>query len=88
MLRGCQKKIIFLKDTRCEYFEGAYFVINPEYDGVDSDCIVAEATKIANGIYPEKRSKKGKNVGFAPIIFSAGMILGAIITVLCYFMFG
>ncbi len=87
MLKGCQKKIIFLKDTECEFFEGAYFVIKPEYDNIESSNIVNEATKIANGIYKEKSPKKKKRDFLLPLLFSLGMLVGTAITICCYFMF-
>ena len=30
MIKGCEKKIIYLKDTKSEYFEEAYFVVKPQ----------------------------------------------------------
>ena len=30
MIKGCQKRIIMVKDTGSKYFEGAYFVLRSE----------------------------------------------------------
>jgi hypothetical protein len=88
MLKGCQKKIVFLKDTGCDVFEEAYFVIKPGYEGMNSCDIVSEATKIASGIYQGKEVKKDNNQGLYSLFLSIGMLIGAIITVGCFFLFG
>lgn len=47
MIKGCQKRIVFLKDTGSDYFEEAYFVIKPSVNPINTD-IVSEATRIVN----------------------------------------
>ena len=84
MIKGCQKKIVFLKDTGSDFFEEAYFVIKPDYDKMDKNDILCEATKIASGIYPEKHIKK---CGYGFLILPLGMIIGALITVGCFLLF-
>jgi hypothetical protein len=88
MIKGCQKKIIFIKDTGCDIFEEAYFVIKNEYEGMNNGDIVGEATKIASGIYQGKEVKKDKRAGVYSLVLSIGMLIGAIITVGCFFLFG
>ena len=48
MVRGCQKKIIYLKNTRSSIFDEAYFVIkdNMLYESKDECDMVEEANKI------------------------------------------
>ena len=87
MLKGCQKKIIFLKDTGCDVFEEAYFVIKPGYEGMNSCDIVSEATKIASGIYQGKEAKKDNKQGLYSLFLSIGMLIGVAITVGCFFLF-
>ncbi len=87
MLKGCQKKIIFLKDTGSDFFEEAYFVIKPEYDGMNKDDIVCEATKIANGICQEKPILRKGSDAWRPVFLSVGMLIGAIISIGCFFLF-
>lgn len=87
MLKGCQKKIVFLKDTGSDVFEEAYFVINPEYEGMNSCDIVSEATKIASGIYQGKETKKGNKQMLYSLFLSIGMLIGVAITVGCFFLF-
>ncbi len=86
MLKGCQKKIVFLKDTGSDFFEEAYFVMKSEYDSVNKDDIVYEATKIANGICQEKSKKENSNA-WKPLFLSIGMLIGAIISIGCFFLF-
>lgn len=86
MLKGCQKKIIFLKDTGSDLFEEAYFVIKPEYDGINEDNIVCEATKIANGLCQENNMKKSGD-GWKALFLAIGMLLGVAISIGCYFLF-
>ena len=88
MLKGCQKKIIFLKDTGSDFFEEAYFVIKNEYDGMNDCDIISEATKIANGIYQGKQIRKSHRSGIYSLLLSLGMLLGVAITVMCFFLFG
>ena len=88
MLKGCQKKIIFLKDTGCDIFEEAYFVIKPEYEGMNKCDIVSEATKIASGIDKDKEIKKGKNGMVYTLFLSIGMLLGVVISIGCLYLFG
>lgn len=87
MLKGCQKKIVFLKDTGSDFFEEAYFVIKPEYDGIKEDDIVCEATRIANGICQERNTKLKRQDGWKVLFLSIGMLFGAIISIGCFFLF-
>ena len=46
MLRGCQKKVVVLKDTGSDMFEEAYFIVKPEIEKKSDFDIISEATKI------------------------------------------
>ena len=48
MVRGCQKKMIYLKNTGSEVFDEAYFVVSDKMLGEDiSECdLVKEANRI------------------------------------------
>ena len=48
MLRGCQKKIVFLKNTGSKIFDEAYFVISDKEDNrtLDEPDLIAEANRI------------------------------------------
>ena len=81
------KKIIFLKDTGSDFFEEAYFVIKNEYEGMNDIDIISEATKIANGICQERNIKLIRRDGLKALFLSVGMLLGAAISIGCYFLF-
>ncbi|MBO5286547.1 MAG: hypothetical protein J6B34_00325 [Clostridia bacterium] len=76
MIKGCQKRIVFLKDTGSDYFDEAYFVIKPcAVEKSESD-IILEATRIANEAI-EKGNDKEKNRGlFRVISFLLGCFAG------------
>lgn len=88
MIKGCQKKIIFLKNTGCELFEEAYFIMKDcAIDKGESD-IVLEATKIVNNIKdtataPQKRRfwQRGS------FLFALGALLGFGLSVMSYLIF-
>ena len=47
MLKGCQRKIILVKDLGSQYFESAYFVIKGDLSEVSKDSdMLAEAHRI------------------------------------------
>ena len=51
MVRGCQKKIIYLKNTNSEVFDEAYFVVNDKV--LDKDITECDMVKEANRILDE-----------------------------------
>lgn len=68
MVRGCQKKIIYLKNTNSAVFDEAYFVINEKALGSDvSEC---DMIKEANRILDECFCIEEKNNIFFRIITS------------------
>ena len=88
MLKGCQKKIIFLKNTGSDIFEEAYFVIKHEYDGMNTDDIVCEATKIANKMSHEGDKRDRMRFNYYALFLSVGMLIGVSIAIGCFFLFG
>ena len=50
MIKGCQKKIIHVTNTKSPYFEEAYFILKRGGDvsGVSEDDMVKEALRIAD----------------------------------------
>jgi hypothetical protein len=89
MVRGCQKKIIYLKNTGSEVFDEAYFVVNDKIlDKEFAECdMVKEANRILDECVSieEKSSITLKIIGFvkrkiAP--FLIGALIGIIITLI------
>ena len=58
MIKGCHKRIVFLKDTGNELFEEAYFVLKPY-----------AFTKIVNGITNNSIKIKERKRGKGRLIF-------------------
>lgn len=65
MVRGCQKKIIYLKNTQSDLFDEAYFVIKNNIDDVRvNECdMVEEANRILEeSFFVETQKSRFKTV--------------------------
>ena len=88
MVRGCQKKIVYLKNTGSEVFDEAYFVVRDGALANKSECdMVEEANRILNECMAldEKRSFLGtvkETVKEKVIPLIIGMTVGILITIL------
>ena len=89
MVRGCQKKIIYLKNTGSEVFEEAYFLISDKGDteSIDEDDMIEEASRILDEcIYLDTENKKRQKFillikeNIIPFLF--GIVAGVIFTLL------
>lgn len=87
MVRGCQKKIIYLKNTHSDMFEEAYFVIKDTHFNEQScECdMVKEATKILseNFDFETEENFKKRCVSFLKrhtITFLCGIIVGILVS--------
>ena len=89
MVRGCQKKIIYLKNTESEVFDEAYFVVsdNALTSEIDECDMIVEANKILDEcIFTEE--KKSLKIKFFDIVkkkaipFTLGIALGIIIGII------
>ena len=58
MIKGCEKKIIFLENTKSKYFEQAYLVIKDDIYTCDEGEILGEAERIIFGAEGCKKAKK------------------------------
>ena len=88
MIKGCQKKIIQIKDTKSLYFEEAYLVLKSDckYNENNID-IVSEATSIINRYSSESNVKKhSKKLTTKVLLFIFGAILGASLSSLIFFL--
>jgi hypothetical protein len=75
MIKGCQKKIIYLKNTESGLFDEAYFVVSRAEGAarVKETDMINEAKKIIEGASEkeyETEKKKSKNMWF----FSLGCV--------------
>ena len=89
MVRGCQKKIIYLKNTDSGVFDEAYFLVSDSALGKDMDerDMIAEANRILDECIfnEERKSTKIKIFDFVkrkiiPVVF--GIVIGMIIGIL------
>jgi len=84
-MKGCQKKVIYLKNTGSELFEEAYLVVSQKSEDmrIDEDNMIREANRIiSDSIECEKRTRLGRIFGkisalMLPFIF--GVVITAII---------
>ena len=86
MIKGCEKRIVFLNDTGSIYFEEAYFIVKPSYSASDYS-IIEEATRIADGLTEDKK-KRGRGHFFRLLLpFFCGALIGAGIVLMGCFLF-
>ena len=83
-MRGCQKKVVFLKNTGSDIFEEAYFVLKSDTDTANRS--EADIIKEANRII-EENMDKGRRINIKRalpflISFALGATFSAIIAVL------
>ncbi len=80
MIKGCQKKIVFIKDTGSELFDEAYLVMKPKAQGAKENDVLKEAHRILNEAQGSSSDKKSDKNGFSSFFkFTSGLLTGAII---------
>ncbi len=90
MIKGCEKKILFVEGNENSPFETAYFVLKKTSDaGVGGDDIVRAADLIINERLPEenRRQKKKAKIKRAFILMLSGVvgsIIGGLVTTLIF----
>ena len=89
MIKGCQKKIIQVKDTKSPFFEEAYFVLKSSIDTSLNEKIdiVSEATSIINRYSPNISTNGPYRRKFRLIFFILGAVFGGISMTLISFLF-
>jgi hypothetical protein len=91
MIKGCQKRMIFIKNTGCDLFDEAYFILKndiPSSEENQND-IIRTATAIINEHeYPLNKRKKVKNKSSKSLVlFLIGALCGAAICALGFIIF-
>ena len=89
MIKGCQKKIIFLESTKSKYFDQAYLVMKDDLYALDEDEVLVEAEKIIFGAeYLKKETKKKPHINkwINALFFSIGLLVGLSIAFLISFL--
>lgn len=86
-MRGCQRRVVFLKNTGSSIFEGAYFVLKEdkgrEWSGATESDMVHEASRIIEENSVGK-SKKLIKYSIPVLSFLIGAALSAFILLLIY----
>ncbi len=82
MVKGCQRRIVVLKDTGSDLFEEAYFILKedlPESAAKISPDMVEEANRILSGetVVPKKRKIAVMQAGERMRWFLYGALLAA-----------
>ncbi len=94
MVRGCQRRVVFLKNTESKIFSEAYFIIDDRVDTTalsDGD-MVREANRIIDesledrGRLVDGRMRHGRVIGFL-IRHLPAFIVGVVCTLLFTFIF-
>lgn len=89
MVRGCQRKVIFLKNTESEIFSEAYFIVDGRSPRVSETDMVREANRIIENNLAHttagKDGGRGVRRALRAILKSipAFLLGGGIATVLC-----
>lgn len=90
MVRGCQRKVIFLKNTESKIFSEAYFIVDDRTPDICEADMIREANRIiednlARGAGERARGKRGMSRLFSILLKGApAFILGAVTaTVIC-----
>ena len=88
-VRGCQKKIVYFKNTGSKLFDEAYFVISDKTDKnkAVSDDMIAEANRIIDECSQVEREVRGKTyfgnkriIKRGLLFFSFGALVSAVIS--------
>lgn len=75
-MRGCQKRVIYMKNTGSRHFEGAYFVLRQNAEEVSDTDMISEANRIINENFKAGGRIKPRSV--RRYLFS--FLLGAVIS--------
>ena len=93
-MRGCQKKVIYLKNTGSDLFDEAYFVVSREGEcaGVGQSDMVFEANRIIDESLEDEKAKKrlkgGGRVKNFLIPFLSGVLFSTAVFITLKAIFG
>ena len=88
MVRGCQRKVIFLKNTESKIFSEAYFIVDDKAPDVCEADMIREANRIieenlACGARRQTGQGRGSRLFRALLRGIPAFILGAVATFIC-----
>jgi hypothetical protein len=82
MIKGCQKKIILLKDTGSDFFEEAYFILKSDATiskSKETDMVKAATKIVTDSLTSQNKEKKKVKLNSKAINFMIGALCGAIV---------
>ena len=90
VMKGCQKKVIFIKNTESRIFDEAYFIISREREKsyLSEENLVSEANRIIERSLSECESKAEKGRFRAILDFGVPFFIGALVSVTAFFISG
>lgn len=74
-MRGCQKRVIYMKNTGSRHFEGAYFVLRQNSEEVSDADMIKEANRIINENFAREKSVKTRSVWRYTFSFLLGSVI-------------
>ena len=85
-MRGCQKSVIYLKNTGSELFDEAYFVVSREGEslGVGESDTIYEANRIIDESLEGESVKKRRKVGGRVKNFAIPFLFGILFSTAVY----
>lgn len=85
-MRGCQKRVVFLKNTGSPYFEQAYFVIRSadERNSKTTEELVAEASRIIDENFGRKKRIDKKALLTNTVCFIIGAFISAVAVLIIF----
>lgn len=86
--KGCERKMIMIKNTGSDYFDEAYFILKEKQNTkayVNEDDMLKEANRIVNDNMISLKPREAKKI-FKPDIFTfcAGLFTGLFCTTLLF----
>lgn len=86
MIKGYQKRIIFVKDTGCDLFDEAYFILKkdvPSHLALEDDIVRTATALINEGAFPHSEQRK-RRIPRGLLIFLSGCAAGALLCSLIF----
>ena len=77
MIKGCQRRIIMVKDTGSKYFDTAYFVMRSDLDAkVNETDMINEAGRMIEGCITDRGAalQKRSGYGIKPLVIVSAAI--------------
>ena len=78
-LKGCQKKILQIKNPKSEWFEEAYFILKPSAKDVVEDDIVREAERVLKETSTGSKEKRRMFSWEDGLVFLLGITVTVVI---------